>query len=93
LNGNNITKLPNWIWNFTKLKKLYLNWNDIKILPSTIVKLKNLVELDLGNNLDFWPFSDSKELNVMDKNWNLIKNKKIKIFWNWKNVEMKIVSN
>lgn len=49
-------KLPAEIGNLTKLKYLYLQYNNLTCLPKEIAKLKQLKQLKLGgNNLEYLP--------------------------------------
>ena len=50
LEGNNLDKLPDDIFDLPKLEKLYLGNNKISVLSPKIGQLKHLIGLDLPNN-------------------------------------------
>ncbi|RVW42866.1 putative LRR receptor-like serine/threonine-protein kinase [Vitis vinifera] len=76
IDGNNLSgKIPDWIGNWTKLEKLYLQGTSMDgPIPSIISQLKNLTELlisDLsGPTTSFPNLKDMNKLKTLDLSFN-----------------------
>ncbi len=74
--NNNLTNLPQELFQLTRLTELYLTGNHLSVLPSKIGQLTNLTTLTLsGNNLTVLPkeISQLKKLDTFFINSNKLK--------------------
>lgn len=82
LSNQNLTKIPEDIFELKNLKKLILRNNKIKMIPQEIEKLKKLETLDLsGNNINnfYSKVCTLKKLKILNLNNNKIKTIPIQI--------------
>jgi len=82
LSNQNLTKIPEEIFEFKNLKKLILRNNKIKVIPQEIEKLKKLETLELsGNNINnfYSKVCTLKKLKILNLNNNKIKTIPIQI--------------
>ena len=74
--ANNITVIPDELWELTKLKKLNLGWNKIDSISPKVGHLQNLEELNLAkNSLTKLPatIGELKKLTKINISWNKIR--------------------
>ena len=73
LSGKELSRLPDEVTELTEMQELRLDYNSLTELPTSIIKLKNLIRLHLNDNkLTKLPseIGDLKELRRLDVSYN-----------------------
>ncbi len=71
LRNQELTEIPDFIWNFTQLEELYLDFNKISIITEKIISLSNLKILSISSNrITILPKNIGDMINLQKLNLN-----------------------